>query len=104
MRLKGIIHIKGVFGLVFGLLFLFHSPSFAQGDTASVNADTEQVATTDSSAVDSATATDTSSDTASDVSATSSSTPSASVTALTAEEDTGIPAQVYVNFFYYVLL
>jgi cytochrome c oxidase subunit 2 len=100
MRLKGIIHIKGVFGLVFGLLFLFHSPSFAQTDTASVNADTEQVATTDSSAVDSATATDVTEE----VSASSTPASSPSTAAVSVEEEAGIPAQVYVNFFYYVLL
>lgn len=104
MRLKGFIHIKGVFGLVFGLLFLFQSPSFAQTDTAAVSADTEQVATTDSSAVDSTTVTDAAVTTAdTEVSATSAPA-SASATPVAAEEEAGIPAQVYVNFFYYVLL
>jgi len=103
MRLKQFIHIKGIFGLVLGLLFMFQSPSFAQTDTASVKADTEQVATADSSVTDSATAgaaaTSSSDDTV------SASTPSSSTAAApAADEKAGIPTQVYVNFFYYVLL
>jgi len=103
MRLKEFIHIKGVFGLIFGLLFLFHSPSFAQSDTVAVSADTEQVAT-DSSAADSVTATDAAATTDEEVSSTTTSSASASAAAAPAEEEAGIPAQVFVNFFYYVLL
>ena len=100
MRLKGFIHIKGVFGLVLGLLFLFHSPSFSQS-TETANADTEQVAT-ESSADASATTTETEASSNQEVSASSSS--SVADASASVEEGTSIPTQVYVNFFYYVLL
>jgi len=103
MRLKQFIHIKGIFGLVLGLLFMFHSPGFAQTDTASVKADTEQVATADSSVTDSATE-DAAAASSSDETVAASSSASSTTAAAAADEKPGIPTQVYVNFFYYVLL
>ena len=105
MRLKQFIHIKGVFGLVLGLLFMFQSPIYAQSDTAAVTTATEEVATADSSVADSATEGETEAASSSEeVAASAPSSSSASATVAAAEEKPEIPTQVYVNFFYYVLL
>lgn len=97
MRLKQFIHIKGVFGLVLGLVFMFQSPIFAQTDTAAVTTATEEVATTVDTVATEAPATE---------ATVAKEAPSSSAAATTApaEEKPGIPAQVYINFFYYVLL
>src|SRR5690554_5499589 len=108
MRVKQFIHIKSVFGLVLALVFLIHSPGFAQTDTAAVNADTEQVSTESPDTEAESTVTDESADAAPETTGSSEETveaPTQSTTAEAAENaETGIPTQVYVNFFYYVLL
>lgn len=104
MRLKQFIHIKGVFGLVLGLLFMFHSPVFAQTDTAAVTTTTEEVATADSAVAESATDGESAASSEEEVATSASSSSSASATVAAAEEKPGIPTQVYINFFYYVLL
>lgn len=108
MRVKQFIHIKSVFGLVLALVFLIHSPGFAQTDTAAVNADTEQVSTESPDTEAESTIAD-DSETAPETTGSSEETvaaPTSQSTVADAAEnaEAGIPAQVYVNFFYYVLL
>ena|SRR5690606_22281845 len=108
MRVKQFIHIKSVFGLVLAFVFLIHSPGFAQTDTAAVNADTEQVSTESPDTEAESTIAD-DSETAPETTGSSEETvaaPTSQSTVADAAEnaEAGIPAQVYVNFFYYVLL
>ena len=99
MRLRQFLNFRLAFGLFLGLSMLFHGVSFAQ-DT--VNAASADSIVAESSAVpEGDKAADTKVEAAEPVtkvaSATASSTP-----AEAAKE--GIPTQVYINFFYYVLL
>src|SRR5690554_810730 len=102
MKLKQFLNFRLAFGLFLGLSILFHNASFAQ-DTA--NTDTAAISiSADELESDSA------SSTATEVSAeevtVEAAKPAASSTpaAVEAVEDNGVPAQVYVNFFFYVLL
>lgn len=113
MKLRQFVHSKGILGLVLGLLFLLQVPVFAQTDTAGVAIETEQTEaaqtdTTEATATEEATG-DATADEATEASAGDevSTTPASSSTtavAATAEEEASIPTQVYVNFFYYLLL
>lgn len=106
MKLRQFVHIKGVLGLVLGLLFLLQNPVYAQTDTAATTVDTEQTeaAPVDSADTAASEATTGSADAAEEVSTTAAGSSTATAATATAEEETSIPSQVYVNFFYYVLL
>lgn len=100
MRLKQFINFRLAFGLFLGLSILFHGVSFAQDAVDSASADTAVIATSAASESDSAesTAVDAATEAPAKVA-------SATVSSTTAEAvKEGIPAQVYMNFFYYVLL
>lgn len=96
MRLKQFLNFRLAFGLFLGLSILFHSASFAQDTASSATVDTTVTASSAVSENDNET-TATVEAAKPAASATASSTASADV-------KEGIPAQVYVNFFYYVLL
>ncbi len=96
MRLKQFLNFRLAFGLFLGLSLLFHNTSFAQ-DTAN----TDTVATT--TELESETTTSTSVEAATETKVEPAQTAASSTPAATVEEE-GIPTQVYVNFFFYVLL
>lgn len=113
MKLRQFVHSKGVLGLVLGLLFLLQGPVFAQTDTTAATADTEQVEAVQGDSIEAVAAgetedaapTEEAATSTEEVSAASTSTSSSTNTAAeAAEEEANIPTQVYVNFFYYVLL
>src|SRR5690606_1236576 len=107
MRFNKFIHIKGVFGLVMALFFMFQNPVYAQPDTVSTVVTEAGQVTSEGEAATEAPGTD-----AEDAAATTSGTEevaqSGSAATQTVDEAgenaEGIPTQVYVNFFYYVLL
>src|SRR5690554_1823806 len=101
MRFKQVINFRLAFGLFLGLSILFHGVSFAQEVVDSASADTEAIATSAESESDSAASTTVETAEPATVAA-ASSTAASSAPAEAVKE--GIPAQVYINFFYYVLL
>src|SRR5690606_21143059 len=92
---------KLAFALVLGLSMMFHNASFAQEATAA--ADTVTEASSTSVETDSA-LTAASVEEAETVTAAPVATTTTNVSAAAEAPDPGIPAQVYVNFFFYVLL
>src|SRR5690606_6487370 len=96
MRLKQFLNFRLAFDLILGLSLLFHNTSFAQ-DTAN----TDTVATT--TELESESTTSTSVEAATETKVEPAQTAASSTPAATVEEE-GIPTQVYVNFFFYVLL
>ncbi len=98
MRLKQFLNFRLAFGLFLGLSILFHGVSFAQDTVNSAGADTTVTATSAVPESDNAAETKVEAEPVTTVApATVSSTPAEA-------EKAGISTQVYVNFFYYVLL
>lgn len=98
MRLKQFLNFRLAFGLFLGLSILFHGVSFAQDTVTSASADSTVTAT---SAVPEDKAADTKVEAAEPVAKVASATASSAPAEAVKE---GIPTQVYINFFYYVLL
>src|SRR5690606_1146470 len=105
MRFKQFIHIKGVFGLVMALFFMFQSPVYAQPDTVTtVTTETEQVVSEGEATATTGTEEDAGTTPAADEEVTQSASAASQTVAEAGEQAEGIPTQVYINFFYYVLL
>lgn len=100
MRLKQLLNFRLAFALFLGLSILFHGASFAQEAVAD-----SAVAVTTSAAVDTATAAEATLKAGEPTAKVEASSSSVSAAPAVAEvEKEGLPAQVYINFFFYVLL
>jgi len=103
MRLKPSISFKGAFGLILGLSLLFQGLAFAQTDTSKNDTVGSAPVETTTEVADSSSNDSTALEKVADAEIAPAAKKEAAAAAAP-EIDEGLPAQVYINFFFYVMM